>query len=198
MNKCFRLLSLGLLLLSGPLMAASLPIPDPPSLNVVSYILMDADSGQVLAASSPDKPVEPASITKLMTTYIAFEALSEGDLALDDKVTVSEKAWRMGGSSMFIEVGKQVSVENLLHGIITASGNDATVALAEYIAGSEDSFAGYMNQYADKLGLENSNFVNSTGWPAEAHYMSAHDMARVLAATSRDFPDLYDQFFHQK
>src|SRR5699024_972978 len=124
-------------------------------------------SGQVLAASNPDKPVEPASITKLMTEYIAFDAIKQGTMSLDDKVRISKKAWKMGGSRMFVEVGDTVTVKMLLHGIITDSGNDATVAMAEHIAGTEKAFAGYMNQYAKRLGLENSHFVNSTGWPAK-------------------------------
>src|SRR5690625_1691892 len=182
----------------GVAVAKPLPIPEPPSLNATSYILIDASSGQVLAASNSNKPVEPASITKLMTVYIAFDAISKGNMSLDDKVLISKKAWKMGGSRMFVEVGKRVSVELLLHGIITASGNDATVALAEYIAGTEKAFAGYMNQYADTLGLQDSHFLNSTGWPAKGHHMSAHDMARLMAAIIRDFPKLYDKFFHQK
>ncbi|HLQ86717.1 MAG TPA: D-alanyl-D-alanine carboxypeptidase family protein, partial [Salinisphaeraceae bacterium] len=191
--------ALGLLFCMASLAVAKpLPIPDPPSIHASSYILIEAKSGQTLAGANENKPVEPASITKLMTTYIAFDAIAAGELALDDMVNVSEKAWRTGGSSMFIEVGTQVSVEQLLHGIITASGNDATVALAEHIAGSESAFADYMNQYAKELGMVNSHFVNSTGWPAENHRMSAHDMARVLIAIIHDFPDLYGQFFQQE
>lgn len=199
MNQIVRFVCLGLLLaVTGMATARPLPIPEPPSLNVTSYILVDAQSGQVLAAENPDKAVEPASITKLMTVYIAFDAIAKGNLSLDEKVTISEKAWRMGGSKMFVEVGTQVPVELLLHGIITSSGNDATVALAEHIAGTEGTFADYMNQYAKSLGMTNSHFVNATGWPAESHYMSAHDMARIMAAIVHDFPKLYEQFFHQK
>lgn len=197
MKQTVRFLILTLLLVSSLAMAQPLPIPEPPSLNATSYILIDATSGQILAASNANKPVEPASITKLMTVYIAFDAIKQGTMSLDDKVLVSKKAWQMGGSRMFIEVGDRVSVQLLLHGIITASGNDATVALAEHIAGTEDAFAGYMNQYAQRLGLQNSHFMNSSGWPAEGHHMSAHDMARVLQAIVRDFPKLYKQFFHQ-
>lgn len=199
MKHTVRLLTLALLLtLSGLAMAKPLPIPEPPSLNATSYILIDATSGQILAASNANKPEEPASITKLMTEYIAFDAIKQGTMSLDDKVLVSKKAWQMGGSKMFIEVGDKVSVEMLLHGIITDSGNDATVAMAEHIAGTEKAFAGYMNQYAKRLGLQNSHFMNSTGWPAKGHYMSAHDMARVMQAIIHDFPKLYDQFFQQQ
>lgn len=198
MKHTVRLLTLALLVtFSALVMAKPLPIPDPPALNATSYILIDATSGQVLAAENANKPVEPASITKLMTTYIAFDAIKQGTMALDDDVRISKKAWKMGGSKMFVEVDHKVSVKLLLHGIITDSGNDATVALAEHIAGTEDAFAGYMNQYAKQLGLKNSHFMNSTGWPAEGHHMSAHDMARLQQAIIRDFPKLYDQFFHQ-
>src|SRR5699024_4322359 len=191
MTHTVRLLTLALLVpLSGLAVAEPLPIPDPPSLNATSYLLMDATSGQILAASNANKPVEPASITKLMTEYIALDAIKQGTMSLDDQVLISKKPWNMGGSSIFVEVGEGVSVEMLLHGIITDSGNDATVAMAEHIAGTEKAFAGYMNQYAKRLGLQNSHFMNSTGWPAKGHHMSAHDMARVLQAIIRDFPKL--------
>lgn len=184
--------------ISASTWAKPLPIPEPPSLDASSYILMDFDSGQILAGKTPDKRIEPASITKLMTTYIVFDEITKDNLALDDKVTISEKAWRMGGSKMFIEVGSRVSVDELLHGMITASGNDATVALAEYVAGTESTFADYMNQYAKELGMTGSHFVDASGWPHENHYMTAHDIARLLSAIISDFPDLYDQYFHEK
>lgn len=187
-----------LLVISASALARPLPIPEPPSLDARSYILLDFDSGQVLAAKNPDKTIEPASITKLMTTYILFDELKKGNIAKDDKVTISEKAWRMGGSKMFIEVGTQVSLDDLLHGMITASGNDATVALAEYVGGTESTFADYMNQYAREIGLENSHFVDASGWPHENHYMSAHDIARLMSAIIRDFPDLYAEYFDEK
>lgn len=192
------LLPLILLALATPLTAQGLPIPDPPSFDAESYILIDHHSGQTLAAKNPDKRIEPASITKLMTAYIAFAEIEGGNLALDEKVTVSEKAWRMGGSKMFIEVGKQIPVKDLLEGIIVVSGNDATVALAEHIAGSEDSFAAYMNQYAKDLGLDDSHFTNSTGWPDPDHYMSARDIARLTRAMIRDFPEMYARYYGQK
>ncbi|MES1941936.1 beta-lactamase [Salinisphaera sp. T5B8] len=187
-----------LLMVTASALAKPLPIPEPPSLDARSYILIDFDSGQVLAAKNAEQRVEPASITKLMTTYIVFDELKKGNISPDDKVTISEKAWRMGGSKMFIEVGTQVSVDDLLHGMITASGNDATVALAEYVAGTESTFADYMNQYGREIGLENSHFVDASGWPHENHYMSAHDIARLLGAIIRDFPDLYQQYFNEK
>ncbi|MDN5937044.1 MAG: D-alanyl-D-alanine carboxypeptidase [Salinisphaera sp.] len=178
--------------------AVALPIPQPPNLPADSYILVAHDSGQILAASNPDKRHEPASITKIMTAYIVFDEIASGNISLDDKVTISEKAWRMGGSKMFIEVGKQISVKNLLHGMITSSGNDATVALAEYLAGSVTAFAEYMNQYAAKLGLEGSHFVNATGWPAPGHYMTARDIATLSIDLIDKFPKLYHLFFEQK
>ena len=171
--------------------AAAKPIPNPPALNSSSYFLVDFDSGRVLAEKDPDKHIEPASITKLMTAYLVDKAIADGDITLDEKVTISEKAWRMKGSKMFVEVGKQVAVEDLLKGLIIQSGNDASVALAEHIAGSESAFAGYMNHQAQLLGMENTNFVNATGWPHEDHYSSARDIAILTGAVIRDFPESY-------
>ena len=178
-------------LLSFGVLAAAKPIPNPPDTGADSYYLVDFDSGRVLAEKDPDKPVEPASITKLMTAYLVDKAIADGDVALDEMVTISEKAWRMKGSKMFVEVGKQVSVEDLLKGLIIQSGNDASVALAEHVAGSESAFAGYMNHQARLLGMTNSNFVNSTGWPDENHYSTARDIAILTRAVIRDFPESY-------
>lgn len=174
--------------------AAAKPIPNPPTLNASSYFLIDFDSGRVLAEKDPDKPIEPASITKLMTAYLVDKAIADGDVALDELVTISEKAWRMKGSKMFVEVGKQVAVEDLLKGLIIQSGNDASVALAEHIAGSESAFAGYMNHQAQLLGMSNTNFVNATGWPHEEHYSSARDIAILTQAVIRDFPESYRHY----
>jgi D-alanyl-D-alanine carboxypeptidase (penicillin-binding protein 5/6) len=171
--------------------AAPKPIPEPPALNADSYFLMDFNSGRVLAEKNPDKHVEPASITKLMTAYLVDKAISDGDLAADELVTISEKAWRMKGSKMFVEVGKQIPVEELLKGLIIQSGNDASVALAEHIAGSESAFAGYMNHQAGLLGMTNTNFKNATGWPVEGHYSSARDIAILTQAVIREFPETY-------
>ncbi len=176
---------------SGSGWAAAKPIPDPPALNATSYFLVDFDSGRVLAEKDPDKHVEPASITKLMTAYLVDKAIADGDITLDEMVTISEKAWRMKGSKMFVEVGKQVAVEELLKGLIIQSGNDASVALAEHIAGSESAFAGYMNHQAQLLGMDNTNFVNATGWPHENHYSSARDIATLTQAAIREFPESY-------
>jgi D-alanyl-D-alanine carboxypeptidase (penicillin-binding protein 5/6) len=171
--------------------AAPKPIPDPPALNADSYFLMDFNSGRVLAEKNPDKRVEPASITKLMTAYLVDKAISDGDLAVNELVTISEKAWRMKGSKMFVEVGKQIPVEELLKGLIIQSGNDASVALAEHIAGSESAFAGYMNHQAALLGMTNTNFKNATGWPVEGHYSSARDIAILTRAVIQEFPETY-------
>jgi len=171
--------------------AAAKPIPDPPSLNATSYILIDFESGRVLAEKNPDEHIEPASITKLMTAYLVDKAIADGDISLDDMVTISEKAWRMKGSKMFVEVGKQVSVEDLMKGLIIQSGNDASLALAEHVAGSESAFAGYMNHQAQLLGMTDSNFVNATGWPHKDHYSSARDIATLTRAVIREFPESY-------
>lgn len=181
-------------LLSAPSWAAAKPIPNPPEMKASSLFLVDYDSGRVLAERNADDPVEPASITKLMTAYLVDKAIADGDLKLDDMVTISEKAWRMQGSKMFVEVGKQVSVDDLLKGLIIQSGNDASVALAEHIAGSESAFAGYMNHQAKLLGMTNTNFVNATGWPDENHYSSARDIAILTAAIIREFPESYSYY----
>lgn len=171
--------------------APSPSVPAPPSGNASSYILMDYNSGRVLAEHNPDEQVEPASLTKMMTAYIAGEEIQAGHIRLSDEVLVSEKAWRTGGSRMFIEVNTRVTVEDLLKGIIISSGNDASVALAEHISGSEEVFAQLMNQAAAKLGLENTHFKNSTGMPAPGHTTTAHDIAILSTALIRDHPELY-------
>jgi len=189
-TSSFLLIALTLVI-SASAWAAPKPIPDPPSLKADSFYLVDFDSGQVLAEKEADKRVEPASITKLMTAYLVDKAIADGDILLDEMVTISEKAWRMKGSKMFVEVGKQVSIEDLMKGLIIQSGNDATVALAEHIAGSESAFAGYMNHQAQLLGMTNSNFVNSTGWPHADHYSTARDIATLTRAMIREFPESY-------
>jgi D-alanyl-D-alanine carboxypeptidase (penicillin-binding protein 5/6) len=185
------LFSLLVLLTPAALWGAAKPIPNPPELNATSYFLVDFDSGRVLAEKNPDDPVEPASITKLMTAYLVDKAIADGDLTLDEMVTISEKAWRMKGSKMFVEVGKQVTVEELLKGLIIQSGNDASVALAEHVGGSESAFAGYMNHQAKLLGMNNTNYVNATGWPDDNHYSSARDIAILTRAIIDEFPASY-------
>ncbi len=188
------LFSLLVLLMPAVSWGAAKPIPDPPALDATSYFLVDFVSGRVLAEKNPDDPVEPASITKLMTAYLVDKAIADGDISLDEMVTISEKAWRMKGSKMFVEVGKQVSVDELLKGLIIQSGNDASVALAEHIAGSESAFAGYMNHQAKLLGMSNTNYVNSTGWPDENHYSSARDIAILTRALIDEFPESYNHY----
>ena len=166
-------------------------VPTPPSIAARAYMLQDYWTGQIFAEHNIDERLEPASLTKIMTAYVGFAELKEGNIHLDDKVRISEKAWNMAGSRTFLEVGSRVSVTELLKGIIVQSGNDASVALAEHIAGSEDSFAHLMNQYAAKLGLENTNFTNSQGLPSDDHYSTARDMARLTSALIRDFPEEY-------
>ena len=157
-------------------------------------ILMDYTTGTVLFEKNSHVPAPPASLSKLMTAYMAFDALKDGILAFDDKLIVSEKAWRMGGSKMFVEVDKQVSVEDLLRGVIVQSGNDACIVLAEGIAGSEDNFADLMNEKAIELGLLDSVFQNSTGWPHPQHQMSAYDIAILTHRIVRDFPKFFPLF----
>ena len=169
----------------------NMPTPAAPTLGANSYILMDFNSGDVLVESNPDTPVEPASITKVMTSYVVFTELASGNISLDDVVNISETAWRTGGSRMFIEPSMEVTVEQLIKGMVIQSGNDASVALAEYLAGSEDAFAGLMNHYAAQLGMTNSHFMNSTGLPHEQHYTTARDVALLSAALIADFPEYY-------
>jgi D-alanyl-D-alanine carboxypeptidase (penicillin-binding protein 5/6) len=167
------------------------PVPSAPQLGARSYLLMDFNSNRILVEQNADMRVEPASITKLMTAYVVFNELDEGNITLEETVAVSEKAWRTGGSRMFIDPAMQVSVEDLLRGMVIQSGNDASVALAEHVAGSEEAFASLMNHFAEILGMSSTNFMNSTGLPDPEHYTTARDIALLSAATVRDFPDYY-------
>lgn len=168
--------------------------PKPPSIEANSYILMDFNSETLLAEFDINKRVEPASITKMMTAFVVFSELKSGNLQLTDKVTVSEKAWRTGGSKMFIEVNKKISIEDLIKGMVIQSGNDACVALSEHIAGTEETFADLMNQHAKRLGMDNSNFVNATGLPEENHYITAKDAATLAKAIIVGFPKYFELF----
>jgi D-alanyl-D-alanine carboxypeptidase (penicillin-binding protein 5/6) len=178
--------------------ASAAPVPAPPAIDASSYALLDFQSGELIAGNNPDARVEPASITKVMTVYIAFDEIKKGRLKLDDTALISEKAWRQGKDSsesrMFIEVGTRVKIEDLLRGIIIASGNDASVALAEHMAGSESVFAEMMNQYAKKLGLNNTHFADASGLPSPDHYTTARDLTLLGRALIRDFPDMYKIF----
>lgn len=178
--------------------ATALPLPDPPKLPAKSYLLYDFDSGQALAEKDADLRVGPASLTKVMLAYVAFDELRKGRIKPTDEALVSEKAWRQGYDSkesrMFIEVGKRVTVEDLLHGIVIQSGNDASVALAEHLGGTEETFADLMNRYAKQLGMTQTHFANATGVPAPEQYTTARDMALLARAMIREFPERYALF----
>jgi D-alanyl-D-alanine carboxypeptidase (penicillin-binding protein 5/6) len=180
-----------LLLLAASAARAAAPVPPPPTLEASSWVLVDNANGKILAGHRADVPVEPASITKLMTQYAVFHALKEGKLTLDQPVPISEHAWRSEGSRTYLDLNSRVPVEVLIQGMIVQSGNDATIALAEAIGGTEETFAALMNQYAERLGMKNSHFANSTGLPAPGHQMSAADMAKLARAIIREFPDYY-------
>lgn len=167
------------------------PLPAPPVVGATSYFVIDSKTGREIAALEPDKAVAPASLTKLMTAYVVFHALKDDQIHLSDEVVVSEKAWRAEGSRMFIEVGKRVSVQDLLLGMIVQSGNDAGIALAEHVAGSESVFAEIMNQYAQAIGMLSSNFVNATGLTDDDHYSTARDLSALARAIITEFPDYY-------
>jgi D-alanyl-D-alanine carboxypeptidase (penicillin-binding protein 5/6) len=189
------------LLLVLVLLAASLAqaaAPQAPSIIAKSWMVGDLTSGQVLAAEKADERIEPASLTKLMTAYLVFAALRDKKLALEQQVTVSERAWRAPGSRMFIKVGTQVGIDDLIRGMEVQSGNDASVALAEAVAGSEDVFAQMMNKEAERLGMKNSSFRNATGLPDPQHYSTAQDLYLLAAALIRDFPQFYAQYYSQK
>jgi D-alanyl-D-alanine carboxypeptidase (penicillin-binding protein 5/6) len=176
--------------------ASQTAIPAPPQLAAKSYVLMDAASGKVLVENNGDQRLPPASLTKLMTAYIATLEIRKGKIGEKDLVTISEHAWRTGGaasggSTMFLPINSQATVDDLLHGIIIQSGNDASIALAEYIAGSEDAFADMMNNTAERLGMSNSHFMNATGLPHPEHYSSAHDMAILARAIINEDQDHY-------
>lgn len=172
----------------------SIPIPAPPSLASDSYILMDFGSGELLVDQNSNDPRDPASLTKIMTAFVVFSELAAGNLNLNDEVLISEKAWRATGSRMFIEVGHRVSVENLLRGMIIQSGNDASVALAEHVAGTEETFAAVMNQYAAELGMTQTNYTNAAGLPSPDHYSSAADTAILVRALIQRFPEFYELY----
>lgn len=171
--------------------AAPSLVPSAPSVNAKAYLLMDHKSGHVLAEHNADKQIEPASLTKLMTAYVVLYEIERGGISIDDEVKISEKAWRMGGSRMFIEVNTIVSVEKLLKGLIVQSGNDAAIALAEHTASNESAFVELMNQHAERLGLVSTHFNNSTGWPDKNHYSTARDLAKLSRAIIFDFPEHY-------
>lgn len=195
-HRLTRLLTFALVLSWLPLHAA-VPIPAPPTVDASGFILVDFNSGKVLAERDATQRLEPASLTKIMTAYTIFRELKQGNINLEDSVLISEKAWRTPGSRMFVEVGKRVKVKNLIKGMIIQSGNDACVALAEHIAGSEATFAELMNNHARRLGMTQTHFVNSTGLPHDDHYTTPADIAKAAAATIREFPEFY-QWYSEK
>ena len=185
--------SFALALVSSVAMSEPTPelMPSSPNINATGYLLIDADSGKILAEHNADEQLPPASLTKMMTSYIIRKEIAEGDISLTDLVPVSVNAWKMKGSKMFIREGTQVSVEDLLRGIIIQSGNDASVAMAEYIGGSEEAFADLMNQMAKHLGMSGTNYLNATGWPAEGHFTTARDLSVLAKHTITDHPEFY-------
>jgi len=174
--------------------AAALPVPPAPQLDARAWLLIDTDSGLPLAEKNADDSVEPASLTKLMTAYLAFSAIKEGRLALDQELPVSEKAWKAEGSRMFLDPRKPAKVEDLLKGMIVQSGNDACIVLAEAIAGSEEGFAAMMNAMARRLGMTGTHYLNSTGLPHPQHLTTARDLARLSSTLIRTFPEFYKYY----
>ena len=169
-------------------------IPDSPPIAAKAFVLMDHNSGKILAGENENERRSPASLTKIMTSYVVFKRLKEDFISLDDKVKISEKAWKTGGSRSFIEVGKMIKLEDLLKGMIIQSGNDASVALAEHVAGSEGTFVLFMNDYAQEIGMENSRFENSSGLPHKDQYTTAIDLALLSSAIINEFPDFYEWY----
>ena len=183
-----------LVLLSCNFILAQSFVPNAPELDLKSYILIDPNTNTVIADSNSDGLIEPASMTKVMTAYVVADQINNNLISLDDEVLVSEKAWKMGGSKMFIEVGKKVTVLDLMKGIMIQSGNDASVAIAEYVGGTEEGFVDLMNSYAASIGMKNTYFVNSTGLPGEDHLTSASDLALLTSEFINNFPDIYALF----
>ncbi|SDJ87867.1 D-alanyl-D-alanine carboxypeptidase family protein [Microbulbifer yueqingensis] len=183
--------SLLLMFTAGVALAEQPLIPAPPQLAASAYLLIDAHTGQVLVEHNADKQVPPASLTKMMTAYIVSEEIEKGSIKETDLVPISEKAWKKGGSKMFVKVGDKVPVIDLMRGVIIQSGNDASIALAEFVSGSEEVFAEVMNQQAEMLGMTDTNFKNATGWPAEGHMTTARDLATLARALIRDHPEHY-------
>jgi len=186
-----------LVLIFPALTSAQIAAPSAPALNAKGYLLVDFNSGRTLASQNPDEILEPASITKLMTAYAVFRAIKSGQISMDDEVLVSKKAWQTPGSRMFIEVDSRVPVRDLLPGMIIQSGNDASVALAEHVAGTEEAFAEIMNQLANELGMTRTRYRNSTGLPADDHFTTASDISKLASALIHEFPDYY-QWYSQK
>lgn len=173
-------------------------IPSAPNIQAKAYILVDQNSGKTIASVDPESRIEPASLTKIMTGYAVISELRNGTIQMEDEVTISTKAWQMPGSRMFIEVGKKVTVQDLIKGMVIQSGNDASVALAEHVAGSEEVFAELMNRYAQSLGMTNTHYVNATGLPHPDHYTTAKDLATLTKALIEQFPEEYKWYAEKK
>ena len=193
-----KLQSVLLAFLFLPLLAMAQQLPIPPALAAKSWLLIESGSGQELASQAADERLEPASLTKLMTAYLTFAALKQGAIKIDQMVTVSERAWKAEGSRMFIQIGTQVKVDDLIKGMIVQSGNDACVALAEAIAGNEEVFAEMMNREAQRLGMKSTSFRNAAGMPDPQHYTTARDLAKLAGALIRDFPEDYAKYYSIK
>ncbi len=190
-SRLIQLVVFSFVSLAASVVSAAVPVPKPPAIDARAYVLVDFQSGRVLAEYKADVQSEPASITKVMTGYGVFRALAEKRLSLNDSVTISEHAWKAEGSRTFAQVGTQIPVDTLIKGMIVQSGNDATIALAEKLGGTEDGFVQMMNSYAAELGLKNSHFENSWGGPGPTHYMSANDIATLSRVMIRTYPEEY-------
>ena len=189
-NLIYKILSV-LIVSSIYSSAVAAPLIKLPEIDAESYLLIDFNSNNILAKKNSDQQIEPASITKLMTAYVIYEELEKGNISANDLVLISEKAWRMQGSRMFVEARKKVPMERLINGLIIQSGNDAAIALAEHVAGTEASFVEKMNAEASKIGMKNTHFVNATGWPAKDHYTTAEDIAKLTQRVIAKYPEHY-------
>jgi len=200
LSKLAALAILSLVTVLAPALPAhaGIDVPSPPPIAARSWLLMDPASGQILASQAPDERLEPASLTKLMTAYVVFAALRDKRISLNQAVPVSQQAWRTGGSRMFIDTGKPAIVEDLIRGMIVQSGNDACVALAEAVAGSEEVFVQLMNREAERMGMKNTRFMNATGLPDPKHYSTARDLGVLAASLIHDFPEHYKAYYAMK
>jgi len=193
MKRFYKIIFLPLLIISS-LAEAIVIVPKAPNLDVSSYVLLDADTGAIIASIDETMTIKPASITKLMTAYAAFQAIKEEQVRMDDPVKISERASSIGGSTMFLNPYMDVTIEDLLKGMIIVSGNDASVALAEHLAGSEETFSEYMNMYAEAIGLNNTNYTNASGLEDDDHYSSALDIAILASRIINDFPEYFNLY----
>ena len=192
--KLISLIFLSILSFTNLIFAEESFIPKPPSLNATNYILLDSVSGRILAENGADERIEPASITKIMTGYVAADQIAKGFVSLEDEVFISENCWRKGGSKMFIREGTRVLLSDLIKGMVIQSGNDASCAIAEHVAVSEEGFVDLMQLYVNELGMENTQFKNVSGWPDPEHFSSARDLALLTKNLIDKFPDHYSLY----